>query len=260
MNFQDHPALANEAVAASSCLASGIAQAKLSHPRDGCASPFSARALTRSERRRCDLYIFRSPKLSRRIELIGCVNTALALIIEFDPDVESYVERPRTLSLASGRSIECAFWIRKRNGSERFWMLVSASETINAATPRREHRLAREVIEAAQAAHIAVEFIFEDDVRRQSATLSTWYKLLPYVQTARTLPHREALRRQVLALFDLMQRATVEHLELQLQAFHAADVRAVVFDLVHRGDLKLADSTRLSRFSVIARRDDHEPS
>lgn len=259
MNSLDNTALLNEAVTAPFCPTNGIAKAKLSSARDDCRSPFSPRALTRSERRRCDLYIFQSPKLSRRIELIGCVNTALALTIEFDPDVVAYIERPRKLSLASGRAIEFAFWVRKRNGSERFWLPVPASETINTATPRREHRLAREVIEASQAAHIAVEFVFEDDVRRQSATLSTWYKLLPYVQTAHTLPHREALSQQVRALFNLMQRATVEHLELQLQAFHAADVRAAVFDLVHRGELKLADSTRLSRFSVISRSDDHEP-
>ncbi|MFC4761755.1 hypothetical protein [Dyella koreensis] len=222
------------------------------------ASPFSVRPLTRPERRRGDLYLYRSPKLSRTVELIGCVNTALALTLEFDPRVTAYVERPRKLTLASGTSIELAFWTRERKGRERFWLPVAASDTLHTTTPRREHRQARDIIEAAQIAHIDLEFFFEDDLRRQSAVLSTWYRLLPYVQTARTLPHRESLSQQIMAMFQILEKATVEQIELQLQAFHAADVRAVLFDLMHRGELAMHDPTRLGRFSVLTRRGSHD--
>ena len=222
------------------------------------APPYLPRALSRSERRRGDLYTYRSPKLPRRVELLGCVNTALALIIEFDPVVTDYVERPRKLGLPSGSTIELAFWIRERQGIESFWLPVATSDTLHPATPRAEHRQARDVIEAARAAHIAVKFFFEDNLRRQSATLSTWYKLLPYVQTAHELPHRESLRQQVCAIFDFVSQATVEQVERQLQIFRGADVRAALFDLVHSGDLEMADPSRLGRFSVIARRHGNE--
>jgi hypothetical protein len=204
--------------------------------------------------------MYRSPKLSRTVELIGCVNTALALTFEFDPRVTAYVERPRKLSLATGATIEFAFWSREQKGRERFWLPVATSDTLAPTTPRREHRQARDIIEAAQTAHIAVEFFFEDDLRRQSATLSTWYRLLPYVQTAHALPHRESLSQQIRALFNIVAQATVEQIELQLQSFHAADVRAVLFDLVHRGELMMADPTRLDRFSIITGRGDHGQS
>jgi hypothetical protein len=218
--------------------------------------PFSTRSLTRPERRRGDLYIYRSPKLARTVELLGCVNAALALTFEFDPNVTAYVERPRTLKLVTG-SVEFAFWTSEHRGRERFWLPVAASDTTQPNTPRREHRQARDIIEAAQAACIAVEFFFEEDLRRQSAVLSTWYRLLPYVQSAHVLPHREALSHQVRAIFNTLAQATIEQMELHLQSFHAADVRAVVFDLVHRGELTMVDPTRLGRFSVIARRDNH---
>jgi hypothetical protein len=221
--------------------------------------PFSPRALSRPERRRGDLYLFHSPKLSRTVELIGCLNMAIALRLEFDTQVVTYVERPRRLSLASGVTIEFAYWTREGKGLERFWLPVAAGDTLHHPTSsRREHRQARDLVEAAQAAHIAVEFLFEEDLRRQSATLSTWYRLLPYVQTAQTLPHRESLRQHLHALFRTQARATVEQLERELQAFQAADVRAAIFDLVHSGELVLMDSTRLGRFSVIAKRDSHE--
>ncbi|WP_115494318.1 hypothetical protein [Dyella monticola] len=193
----------------------------------------------------------------RTVELIGCLNTALALTFEFDPNITAYVERPRILALASGTKMEFAFWTREQKGRERFWLSVAASDTLHTSTPRREHRHTRDVIEAAQAAHIAVEFCFEDNLRRQSAILSTWYRLLPYVQSARILPHRESLRHQVLTMFHIVAQAMVEQIELQLQAFRAADVRAVIFDLVHSGELMMTDPTRLGRFSVIARRDGH---
>lgn len=244
------------AVAAPYCPTNSVLATKSDAAQEH-ASPFSARLLTRSERRRGDLYIYRSPKLSRLVQLIGCVNMALALTLEFNPDVIAYTERPRKLSLASATSIELTFWTRERKGRERFWLVVAASDTTHPSTPRREHRRARDIIEAANAAHIAVEFFFEDDLRRQSATLSTWYKLLPYVQTARHLPHRESLSQRIRALFQIMAQATVEHIELELQAFHSADVRAVLFDLVHCGELMMADPARLGRFSVITRRNAH---
>lgn len=221
----------------------------------GTKPPYSPRALTRSERRRGDLYIFKSPKVSRRVELIGCVNMALALKMEFDPDIATYVERPRKLTLASGTSKEFAFWVKSTSGSEYFLLSVAASETAQSPGPRHEHRLAREIIEASQIAHVVIEFSFEDELRRESAALSTWYRLLPYVQTAHVLPNREALAQQVRALFHTMDSTTVEHVEQHLRMFCSAEVRAVLFDLVQRGELKLVDPNRLGRWSVVSRRD-----
>lgn len=211
---------------------------------------FTPRVLTRAERRREDLYLYRSPQLGRPVDLVGCLTLALALRFEFDPAVEEWVERPRTLATYSG-SVELAFWTREPRDRERFWLIVAAADTLHAGSSRREHRRARDLFEAAQAACLSLEFVFEDDLKRQADAIGTWYRLLPYVQTAVDLPNRMALRLQVRSIFDSVERATFEQVEANLGSFHPADVRAVVCDLIHRGELALADLARLSRRSVV---------
>lgn len=219
--------------------------------------PFAPRPLTRREQRRYDLYLYQSPKADRRVELIGCLATALSLRFEFDPDVVAFIERPRTLEVNDGR-VELAFWTRETRNRERFWLLVPADDTLNPRSSRREYRHARALVEAAQAAHLSLEFVFEEDMRKCAPTLSTWYRLLPYVQTARALPNRVVLRQQVRSVFDGLAQATLDQIEGTLHSFHSADVRAAVCDLIHCGELSLVDTSRLSRFSVVNRRGGHD--
>lgn len=220
--------------------------------------PFSARTLTTSERRRGDLYLFQSPKLRRRVEVLSCLASALALKFEFDPSVVNYVERPRTLTVRDGSRIELAFWTAESRGREQFWLMVPASETLHAGSPRRQHRESQALFEAANAAHLSLEFIFEDQLRKESGLLGTWYRMLPYVQSAAVLPNRIALSEQIRAMFEDLARATLKQIEDTLSGFHPADVRAVTFALVHQGKLSLVKPSELGRFSVLERRPDHD--
>jgi hypothetical protein len=222
----------------------------------GNSLPFEPRVLTKSERRRGDLHVFNSPKLGRRVELIECVRMALALRFEFDPPTLAYVERPRTLEV-QGEPMELDFWTREPRGRERFWLVVAIDDTLSPRSPRREYRRARELVEAAQRAQLSLEFCFEEDLQRDAGALGTWYRLLPYAQTALTLPNREALRTQVLAQFDTLARASFDQVENALRGFHAADVRAIAVDLVCDGQLALVDPAHLTRFSVLERRNAH---
>ncbi|OJY95738.1 MAG: hypothetical protein BGP25_13315 [Lysobacterales bacterium 63-13] len=218
--------------------------------------PFDPRRLTPSERRHGDLYLFNSPKLNRRVELVSCLTTALALKFEFDPHVPIYVERPRTLTVRGG-SVELAFWTVESRGRERFWLLVPSSETIDPQSPRRQCRASQALFEAAVAAHISLEFVFEDQLRRDAGALGACYRMLPYVQSAMVLPNRVALTEQVRAVFEDVPRATLKQIEDTLSGFHPADVRAITFALIHQGELALADPHRFGRFSIIQRRPDH---
>jgi hypothetical protein len=216
--------------------------------------PFTPRTLTRSERRRGDLYMYVSPKLSgRRVDLLGCATMALALQFEFDAEVATYVERPRTLSINDGH-VELHFWTRLSHRRECFWLLVPVEDTHKPHTPHQEHRHACALLEAARAAHIVLQFIFEDELRQRAAMTGTWYRLLPYVQTAHTLPNRYALTESVVSLFRTQARATFDQIEGNLRGFDGADVRAVVCDLIHGGQLELTEPSHLSRFSVVQRR------
>jgi len=217
-----------------------------------CALPYAPRDLSRSERRREDLYLFRSPKLGRRTELVGCLTLALALTFEFDATCEAYTERPRKLVVGDS-TVELSFWTRHSRGLERFWLIVPVDETREPQSPRRAHRDAAALIDAAQAAQIRLEFVFEEDIKKKADAIHTFFRLLPYVQTVRDLPSAEALRQHVRTVFTTLERATFPQIESELRAFHVADVRAAVCDLIHRGELKLLDPTRLERFSVVIR-------
>lgn len=217
---------------------------------------FQARTLSERERRRQDLWSFWSPKLAREIQVVGPMAIMQALMFELDPNVRAYVERPRTLEV-DPTLVELDFWTTETRGLERFWLLVPNQDAIEPGTPRREHRRAVALIEAAQRAHLRLEFVFEHDLCRRAHEIHTAKRLLPYVQTAAKLPNRDALRDQIRGLFDNSERATIDQLCAEMRGFPAADVRAGLADLIHAGELALTNPRELTRFSVLERRPHH---
>ena len=219
--------------------------------------PFRPRSLTIAERKNRDLWSFWSPKSCRVVQLIGPLAFMVALQFEFDPNVRGYVERPRQLDVEGG-AVELDFWTREPRGLERFWLLVPNDETIEPTTPRREHRRSAALIEAAQRAHVRVDFVFEFELVRRAAEIQTYKRLLPFVQTAEQLPNRDALRTQIRELFTSTDRATLDQVCGALRGFHVADVKAGIVDLIHGGELALANPRELTRFSIIERRQGNE--
>lgn len=222
---------------------------------DPAPPPFEPRTLTTSERKAGDLRLFDSPKLGRRIEVLGPLTFLAALRLEFDPQVLTYVERPRSLEVLD-RNVELHFWSRERRGLERFWLIVPNDEALDPTSPRRAHREADAFVDAANRAHINVQFLFEDEIARDGPRLTAFRRLLPYVQSACALSNRQQMRDRVCELFDHVPRATIEHICGEMRGFHEGDVRAALADLLHSGYLSMA-GPQLSRFTVIERRATH---
>lgn len=219
--------------------------------------PFTPRLLTKSERRKEDLYIFKSPKLGRNIEVIGPLRFALSLKLDFDPDTTVYVERPRTL-MVRNKQIELGFWSREMRGRERFWLVVPATETTQDANKVRQHRHWRDLVDAANEASISLEFVYESDLLAISTSIDCWFHLLPFVQTAVGLAHRHPLRNQIRYVFEMIAQASFSQIELALPSFQPADVRAVVCDLIHAGDLEVSNSGSLQSTTIVRRRPKHD--
>lgn len=216
--------------------------------------PFEARPLTRKEQRRGDLYLYSSPRLRRTIAVIGAMTLAMALELEFSTVTTAYVERPRLLRYRDSE-VELSFWQREHTGRERFYLLVpdEVSETEPKSRHRR-HRDARDLIDAANAAGISLAFVFEADVLAKAASIATWYRLLPYVQTAHSLPHRQSIEGRLLESFVNQPRMSFDQCEAVLNGLHAADVRAVVCELIHRGLLLIDPAKPLHRHAVVEAR------
>lgn len=213
--------------------------------------PYDPRPLSRSERRRRDWFLFDSPKLGRSVEVLHRARLAMALECEFDPQITAWVERPRLLPIKDN-TVELCFWTRRACGREQFALFVDeAATTTDARTRKRDHRAARDLIDAANLAGLALRFVFETDLVERKTVLTTWFRLLPYVQTASTLPHVDALERLVLDAFTIQARMSFLQLEQTLSAHAAPDVRAVACRLLHRGRLQIDASHPLSLLSVI---------
>lgn len=216
--------------------------------------PFEARPLTRKEERRGDLYLYTSPKLQRPVAVIGAMTLAIALELEFSTATTAYVERPRLLRYRDSE-VELSFWQREHSGRERFHLLVSDEDSeMELKSRRRQHRDARDLIDAANAAGISLSFVFEADVLAKATSIATWYRLLPYVQTAHTLPHRQSIESRLLEAFAHQPRMTFEQSEAALSGLYPADVRAVVCELIHRGLLLIDTAKPLHRHAVIEAR------
>lgn len=216
--------------------------------------PFDARPLTRKEERRGDLYLYTSPKLQRPVAVIGAMTLAVALELEFSTTTTAYVERPRLLRYRDSEA-ELSFWQRERAGRERFYLLVSDDDSeVEPKSRHRQHRDARDLIDAANAAGISLEFVFEADVLAKATSIATWYRLLPYVQTAHSLPHRQSIEGRLLEAFANQPRMTFDQCEAGLSGLHPADVRAVVCELIHRGLLWIDPAKPLHRHAVIETR------
>jgi hypothetical protein len=223
------------------------------------ALPHVPRQLTAREQRDLDLWSYASPKLQRDVHVVGPLALIQGLDFEFDPDCLAFVERPRMLDVAGAR-VELDFWVRRRDGREQYWLLVPNDHATDATTPRRAHRHARALLEAADRAGIAVSFAFEHDLAQHHERFRVQRHLLGYVQDALQLPHRQALVDQLAAFFATAPRATIDQACAALPAFKRSDVCTVIADLLHRGALALANARELSRFSLLEWRPSHAPA
>jgi hypothetical protein len=214
--------------------------------------PFQPRPLTRPERRADDLHAFQSPKEKRRIEVIGVTALGLALLLEFNPNIVAYIERPRVIETSAGRH-ELSFWIRNKQGRERFLFIVPTSASQPGQNGRRIHRRTEALLEAARRAEIQLIFVSEPDLLDQRMRITQALRMLAYVQDVQRLPNRLYLRERVRANFELSARARFSDVAQSMPEFVASDIRAVVCDLVHQGELTIDPSTSLTMHAIVSK-------
>ena len=219
------------------------------------AGPHEPRPLTAAEQRQFDWFGYFSPKLDRRVQVLSCLHLAFGVgQLEFGARTVRYVERPRLLPGVEA-PIELSFWSVDVDGRETYWLLVPEDLALpeSAGSRRRVHRQARTLIEAANDSGLALRFVFEDDIVAQADQFAAAFRMLPYVQTARRLPHRIALTERVRTVFSTHGASSFAQIEAQLATAIDADVRAVVCDLIHAGELVLDLARPLSRSSIVRR-------
>lgn len=212
--------------------------------------PYQSRELTRRELLRLDIHSFYSPKERRFVRVVGLAHLAMALQREFEPNCLEYVERPRMLTVGK-EMYEFSFWTRSRNGRESLPLLVPTRSSVPVSSGRRRHREAEHLLAAAEAAHLPLEFVLETELLEQGAALASHLRMLASVQLAARQDNRPILRECVMTFVRSQERSRVSHIVSALGGYLMSDVRCVICDLVHAGQLDYDRAVAWSQHSLV---------
>jgi hypothetical protein len=168
--------------------------------------------------RRIEVY---SPKINRRLTLFSRDAHDAWLLLEADPEVRSFCERPAYVAGEAGRLID--FWI-DRGRHAKFWILGSA-EPEASGLPSTLHG-------------IAVRVLHRADMIAGEMRIKNWSQIVPYLISFKQDTNRR-LQEEIFARVEKPHR--LEHLEAAFQPIDVSVVRASLFKLVAEGRVVAPD-------------------
>ena len=172
----------------------------------------------RQGQRRIEVF---SPKIKRRLTLFSRDSHDAWLLLEADPTVQAFCERPAYVEGDAGRVLD--FWI-DRSGHCSFWVL-STDETESESLPKTVHG-------------VTLRILRRPDLIAFGVRSQNWAQILPYRISFMRHADRQ-LQKDILARLAKPHR--LERLEA---AFHPLDisvVRAALFELLAEGRVVAPD-------------------
>lgn len=163
-----------------------------------------------------------APKLARPVVLNGFRQLQLWTLLEANPGVARYVERPCEGDVApEGLAVD--FWALRHGRAT--WLMVegAAHEPATTRLPAQSPSLV---------------LVSAEELDRHRVWIQNWQSLLPYLSCAASID-LSGLRTQVVAFFA--REASLEDAERHLAAADPVLVRAAAIDGLHRGELYSAD-------------------
>jgi hypothetical protein len=168
--------------------------------------------------RRIEVY---SPKINRRLTLFSRDAHDAWLLLEADPKVRSFCERPAYVAGETGRLID--FWV-DRGRHAKFWILGGAESEAD-GLPSTLHG-------------IAVRVLHRADMIAAETRIKNWSQIVPYLISFKRHTNRR-LQEEVFARVEKPHR--LEHLEAAFQPIDVSAVRASLFKLVAEGRVVAPD-------------------
>ena len=191
-----------------------------------------------ASRRRLEVF---SPKLARRLSLSNYSQWRCWLMLEANPDIPSFCERPMRVEGRGSPLID--FWVQlRRRPAGEFWWLTEA----DAPVP-----LASEPAVPANKVHgLPVRTITPELLMSLQVPLANWAQIVPFLVSYRD--HRDALLEQSIVV-ELGTWTSLGRLLERFSDFQESLVQASVFWLVGTGrvvseDLAAAPLSRSTRF------------
>jgi hypothetical protein len=168
--------------------------------------------------RRIEVY---SPKLKRRLTLFSWAAHDAWLLLEADPAVKVFCERPAYVEGGAGRLID--FWVSLGRHA-KFWVLWS-SESQMPALPKSVQGIALRVLRRA-------------DLMALDRRIHNWSQILPYRVSFARYPNGR-LQKDIFNRLEKPHR--LERLEAAFHPLDVATVRAALFELLATGKIIAPD-------------------
>lgn len=211
---------------------------------------YTPRPLSRGQRSRREVFVFQSPRNRRVVTVADADAFALALLLEFDPTVHTYVERPRQLQLTPKTRMDLTFWSQTAGGAQRFHLIVPTGQPRHRTTSSTGLSSQDELRQIGIRNGLELTLVTEPEIASSLPQAAVAYELLPLVWQSERVTLRAVIAEQVR---ELLQRA--EHLSLLSVIgslpHSASDIRATVAWLVHQGRVNLIDHTPGARDAVL---------
>lgn len=205
------------------------------------AMPFSRPA----GRRRIEVF---SPKIGRRLSLGGYDAYRTWLVIEANPHIVTFCERPTYVN--GSRSPVIDFWVQLRGATAgEFWIvegLPPPSSKHDTAQPERHSHLH----------DLAVRYINRADLIGWAIPIANWARIIPYLVSHRR--YRDALLEQQIMVY-LIQDESVDAVLAYFPQRDQTTVQAALFQLLAEGRVVSPDlaikpldgATRFHRLPVV---------
>jgi hypothetical protein len=172
----------------------------------------------RPRQRRIEVY---SPKLKRRVTLFSWAAHGVWLLLEADPAVKVFCERPAYLEGGAGRLID--FWV-SRGRHAKFWVL-SPAEPEKLAIPKSAHG-------------VSVRIVRRADLMAFDRRIDNWSQILPYRVSFARYPDGR-MQKEIFERLEKPHR--LERLEAAFHPLDVATVRAALFELLATGKILAPD-------------------
>jgi hypothetical protein len=169
--------------------------------------------------RRIEVY---SPKIQRRLTLFSRNVHDAWVLLEADPEVRTFCERPAYVAEEAGRLID--FWV-DRGRHAKFWILGGGDDVEEASFPAMLHG-------------VAVRILHRGDMIAAEVRIKNWSQIIPYLISFKRNTSRR-LQEEIFARVEKPHR--LEHLEAAFQPIDVSVVRASLFTLVAEGRVAAPD-------------------
>jgi len=168
------------------------------------------------------------------------VNFCQALMLEFDPQVEMYVERPRRITVGEKRDLELSFWVGRRDGTQHYQFVIPTKRVASLSVGLVKLPADDELIHMALNQGLVLRLVHENSLASRASEVAVAYELLPLVWANAKIAGARQLEVRIEDMLQNVERLTMSALQLQTGQARFA-VACAVASLVYTGRVQLVD-------------------